>query len=149
MLPLGRLGKGFGEERSTRFTRDEQRTMMTLWCLFGSPLMLGAELTKLDEWTLSLLTNREVLAMLPCKARQILRDGDKAVWTGSDLRTGARYTALFNLSDEPAPLGASWEELELPASAGTELWTGAALPLRETGLSAQLQPHACAVYRLQ
>ena len=149
MLPLGRLGKGFGEERSTRFTRDEQRTMMTLWCLFGSPLMLGAELTKLDEWTLSLLTNREVLAMLPCKARQILRDGDKAVWTGSDLRTGARYAALFNLSDEPAPVGASWEELELPASAGTELWTGAALPLRETGLSAQLQPHACAVYRLQ
>ena len=58
MLPLGRLGKGFGEERATRFTRDEQRTMVTLWCLFGSPLMLGAELTKLDEWTLSLLTNR-------------------------------------------------------------------------------------------
>ena len=38
--------------------------MMTLWCLFGSPLMIGAELTKLDEWTLGLLTNKKVLSML-------------------------------------------------------------------------------------
>ena len=37
--------------------------MMTLWCIFRSPLMVGAELTKLDDWTLSLLTNREVLSL--------------------------------------------------------------------------------------
>ena len=49
MLPIGKLGKGFGEERDTRFTKDEQRTMMTLWCLFGSPLMIGAELTSLTS----------------------------------------------------------------------------------------------------
>ena len=148
MLPLGRLGKGFGEERSTRFTREEQRTMMTLWCLFGSPLMAGAELTMLDEWTESLLTNREVLAMLPCKARQVLRDEEKAVWTAAGPRTGARYAALFNLSDSPAQVGASWEELELPAAGGVELWTGKAAPLREDGLSLRLPPHGCAVYRL-
>lgn len=64
MLPLGYLGKGFGEERTTNFTKDEQRTMMTLWCLFGSPLMLGAEMTKLDAWTLSLLTNTKILELL-------------------------------------------------------------------------------------
>lgn len=147
MLPLGRLGKGFGEERSTRFTPDEQRTMMTLWCIFGSPLMTGAELTKLDDETLSLLTAREVLAMLPCKARQVLRDEEKAVWTASGPETGTRYAALFNLSDAPAWVGASWEELSLPAAPGTELWTGEALPLREGGLSACLPPHACAAYR--
>ncbi len=147
MLPLGRLGKGFGQERSTRFTPDEQRTMMTLWCIFGSPLMTGAELTKLDDETLSLLTAREVLAMLPCKARQVLRDEEKAVWTASDPETGTRYAALFNLSDAPARVGASWEELSLPAAPGTELWTGEALPLREGGLSACLPPHAGAAYR--
>ena len=43
--------KGFGQERQTNFTRDEQKTMMTLWCMFGSPLMIGGELTKLDDWT--------------------------------------------------------------------------------------------------
>ena len=147
MLPLGRLGKGFGQERSTRFTPDEQRTMMTLWCIFGSPLMIGAELTKLDEETLSLLTAREVLAMLPCKARQVLRDEERAVWTASGPETGTRYAALFNLSDAPAWVGASWEELSLPAAPGTELWTGEALPLREGGLSVCLPPHGCAAYR--
>lgn len=65
MLPIGRLGKGFGHERTSNFTLGEARTMMTLWCLFGSPLMIGAELTLLDEETLSLLTNDELLAMLP------------------------------------------------------------------------------------
>ena len=58
MLPLGFLGKGFGEERQTNFTKDEQVTMMTLWCIFRSPLMLGAEMTKLDDWTLSMLQNK-------------------------------------------------------------------------------------------
>lgn len=69
MLPLGCLGKGFGEERQTFFTRQEQKTMLSLWCIFGSPLMLGAELTKLDEWTSSLLTNTEILKMRDPKYR--------------------------------------------------------------------------------
>lgn len=43
MLPLGKVGKGFKNERWTHFTMDEQKTMMTLWCLFKSPLMIGAE----------------------------------------------------------------------------------------------------------
>ena len=48
MLPLGYLGKGFGDERVTRFTKAEQKTMMNLWCIFRSPLMLGAEINILD-----------------------------------------------------------------------------------------------------
>lgn len=88
MLPIGKLGKGFGEERDTRFTKDEQRTMMTLWCLFGSPLMIGAELTKLDEWTLGLLTNKKVLSMLTpdCKPHQIARDDNQAAWSAHTKR---------------------------------------------------------------
>ncbi len=102
MLPLGALGKGFGHERQTNFTPDEQRTMMTLWCIFGSPLMLGAELTKLDKETLALLTNEEVLAMRTphCRPRQLVRDDKQAVWAAQNADTGASYLALFNLSDE-------------------------------------------------
>ena len=69
MLPLGELGKGFATEHHTYFTPDEQKTMMTLWCLFGSPLMLGAEMTLLDDDTLALLTNTDILAMLPPSVR--------------------------------------------------------------------------------
>ena len=46
------------------FTREERKTMMTLWCMFRSPLMIGAELTKMDDFTLSLLTNKELLVLL-------------------------------------------------------------------------------------
>lgn len=79
MLPLGWLGKGFGHEWYTNFTSDEQHTMLTLWCLFGSPLMLGCELTKLDDATLALLTNRDILSMLTpdCKPHQICLDDEK------------------------------------------------------------------------
>ncbi|MCD7885224.1 MAG: glycoside hydrolase family 27 protein [Lachnospiraceae bacterium] len=82
MLPLGSLGKGFGHEWQTRFTKAEQVTMMTLWCMFRSPLMLGAELTKLDDWTLSLLTNREVLSLLEDgrHGAQVQRTKEYAVW---------------------------------------------------------------------
>ena len=53
--------------------------MLTLWCLFGSPLMLGCELTKLDDATLALLTNRDVLSMLTpdCKPHQVCLDDEK------------------------------------------------------------------------
>lgn len=146
MLPLGILGGGFGRgEWETRFTREEQRTMMTLWCLFGSPLMVGAELTRLDDWTLSLLTNREVLAMLTpdCRPRQLCRDEEKAVWAAENVRLGTRYIALFNLSDAVAPVSAPVE-----ANKGTELWTGEAAGIQNGELTTDLQPHACAVYRL-
>lgn len=146
MLPLGMLGGGFGKgEWETRFTREEQRTMLTLWCLFGSPLMVGAELTKLDDWTLSLLTNQEVLAMLTtdCRPHQLCRDEEKAVWAAENVRLGTGYIALFNLSDAVAPVSAPVE-----ANKGMELWTGEAAGIQNGELTAELQPHACAVYRL-
>ena len=153
MLPLGYLGKGFGRERTTDFTREEQRTMMTLWCLFGSPLMLGAELTKLDQWTLSLLTNREVLRMLPpaCRPRQVRRDESQAVWRACNGETGESYAALFNLSDETAAVSVCGAEIGLSGEAElTELWTKEKRTLSGDGvLEAKLPPHGCAVYGFQ
>ena len=102
MLPLGKVGKHFGEERDTRFTKEEQKTMMTLWCIFGSPLMLGAELTKLDPWTLSLLQNEKLLHLENGRfvSRQVLRDKEKCVWAAVDPKTGEQYVALFNFCEK-------------------------------------------------
>ena len=151
MLPLGYLGKGFGRERQTNFTREEQRTMMTLWCLFGSPLMIGAELTKLDEWTLSLLTNKRVLKMLTpdCRPRQLCLDGKKAVWKACNEKTGERYVALFNLGDTETKISVSAEKAGLSAASGdalTELWTGEQAVLSDGVLSAEIPAHGCVVY---
>lgn len=151
MLPLGYLGKGFGEERMTRFTKDEQRTMMTMWCLFGSPLMLGCEMTKIDDWTLSLLTNKEVLAMLTpkCVPHQICLNDKKAIWTAHNEETGASYVALFNLGDEEAEVSVAWKDLQIgdaPASM-TELWTkGSAYVDADSMLKVTLPAHASVVY---
>ena len=112
MLPLGRVGKHFGHERATLFTKDEQKTMMTLWCIFRSPLMLGADMPQLDEWTLQLLCNEELLRLENGSflSKQVLRDGEKCVWASVDCKTGECYVALFNLTDEKMQVNASLAE---------------------------------------
>jgi hypothetical protein len=106
MLPVGKIGGGFGAERSTNFTAEELRTMMTLWCIFRSPLMIGADMTQMDDSTLALLTNADVLAMLSqeCSGKQVYRCDDAAVWCSRNRVTGEIYVALFNLSDAPAEI---------------------------------------------
>jgi hypothetical protein len=102
MLPVGKIGKGFGNgERDSNFTFEEQKTMMTLWCMFGSPLMIGAELTKLDDQTLSLLTNKDILNMLTSnhKGRQLERTDNYAIWENYNEVDNTICIGLFNLSD--------------------------------------------------
>ena len=126
MLPVGMLGKGFACERKTRFTEDEQKTMMTLWCIFKSPLMIGAELTLLDDWTKSLLTNEEVLSVLKGgrKAEQIRRTESDCVWKSSGSDSDSVYVALFNFRDEEGKVSVSGMELGLceKVHAVRDLW---------------------------
>lgn len=166
MLPVGRIGRGFGQERASRFTQAEQRTMMTLWCLFGSPLMIGAELTKLDKETYELLTNRDILDMLPpsCRPRQVLWDGEKAVWAAYDVHKKTAYAALFNLKDEVAQIFVNRESImtaftaagmpqDVSLSGGKELWTGRNGESGMEGLPkevhASLEAHGCCVWRFE
>ena len=58
---LGQIG--WGDPHPTRLTADEQYTHVSLWCLLSAPLLIGCDLTKIDPFTLSLLTNDEVLAI--------------------------------------------------------------------------------------
>lgn len=162
MLPLGKLGKGFGEERSTRFTPEEQKTMMTLWSIFGSPMMLGSEMTKLDEKTLALLTNREVLHLLSpdCKARQVVLDDDHSVWISKDQKTGAFYLALFNLKDEACKvsvrLSKALETLNLPVPEDldtskvllSDLWNDTCKTIENGEANAVLAAHDCVVWKV-
>ncbi len=164
MLPLGALGRGFGCERNTNFTLEEQRTMLTLWCLFGSPLMLGAELTKLDEETLSLITNEKVLAMRSpaCRPRQIRLDEEAAVWaaTGTNAQgeENAAYLALFNLGDRENPVEVSMSDVETACGAPegsfsqrrllVSLWQDSAMTLSGNQLRVLIPSHGCAAYQL-
>lgn len=152
MLPLGVIGKGFGKERYTRLSQAEQRSMMTLWCIFGSPLMLGAEMTKMDDWTYSLLTNRSVLELLNPKfhAVQVCRDETKAVWTSKCQEENKSYAAFFNLGDKPLEIALSFDELNLENKncSVRELWTGAVSCLDAPVWKVSLEPHGCALYQV-
>lgn len=101
MLPFGMLELG----RPTRFTRDEQITCMTLWSIARSPLIVGADLTRLDAFTRELLTNPEVLAVNQHSAnnRQLARRDDLIVWVADVPGSRDRYVALFNANDNSFP----------------------------------------------
>ncbi len=124
MLPLGQLGYGFGEERTSNFTPDEIRTMMSLWCLFGSPLMIGAELTKLTDENLTFLTNSDLLSTMDGNhfGRQVYRTDDEAVWVNTDEDGNEMFAGLFNLTDEERTV--SVNRNDLCEKAGKEIKTG-------------------------
>ncbi|HYP16228.1 MAG TPA: glycoside hydrolase family 27 protein [Opitutus sp.] len=98
MLPLGVLVLG---SRSTRFTPDEQRTMMSLWSIARSPLMHGGDMTKTDDLTLSLLTNDEVLAVNQHSAnnRPLFNRDELIAWTADVPNSKDKYLAVFNARD--------------------------------------------------
>ncbi len=104
MLPLGRISKNgtcHGEQnRYTKFTPDEQKTLMTLWCIFRSPLMFGGEMRENDELTLSLITNPEILAVNQTShgGKEIYRDEDFIIRKAYDEEDNVIF-AVFNVSD--------------------------------------------------
>jgi alpha-galactosidase len=98
MLPFGVLDLG---RRKTRFTPDEQVTVMTLWSIARSPLMHGGDMTKMDDFTLGLLTNDEVLAVNQHSANnRPLFERDKLIaWTADVPGSKDKVLALFNAQD--------------------------------------------------
>ncbi len=154
MLPVGILGKGFNNEHMTRLTRNEQITMMTLWCIFRSPLMIGGELTLLDDWTKKLLTNPEVLNLLTTSknARQLVRDSGHCIWHSEHNEGNIQYLAIFNLSDDKRMLTVSSNLMDLDSFAGlkfTELWTGEDFVCETKDLSPCFDGHGARLYKIR
>lgn len=133
MLPMGRIGirAERGNPRMSRFTKDEQYTLMTLWAMFKSPLMFGGNLPANDEFTLSLLTNKDVLNVLnkSVNNRPLFTSGNKVAWVADEPETGAKYLAVFNKADNSVSANIQVDLTELGfTSTGIikDLWTGAA-----------------------
>ena len=153
MLPIGYLGPrpGWGDPRQSRFTPDETRTLLTLWCMARSPLILGANLTRLDPATTSLLTNREVLAVDQHSTgnHPVVATPQTAVWT-AHLNEGDEVVAVVNLSDAKQTLTYPWNTLGLKKAAYQvrDLWEKKDHG-RQPALSVTLAPHATALFKLQ
>ncbi|MGH9434256.1 MAG: glycoside hydrolase family 27 protein, partial [Terriglobia bacterium] len=154
MLPLGRLCvRGFKDgPRTSRLTHAEQITLMTLWSIFRSPLMMGGDLPASDPFTLSLLTNADVIAVDQGSTgeHELFRDGDKIAWISSTADGLYRYIALFNTGDQPAQVTVSKQQIGLGTKYYTvlDLWKHKSLGELGGSLSVTLNPHAAGLYKL-
>jgi alpha-galactosidase len=156
MLPLGRIGirAERGVERASLLTPEEQRTMMTLWCIARSPLMLGGDLPSSSPELSALLTNDGVLAVVKASFhnRQVLREEELIVWTATATDRPGGYAAIFHIGDEPRsyeiPLGSVGFESAMSAR---DVWadsldsTSTTVDVDFAGklIRASLLPHGC------
>ena len=154
MLPLGHIGirAERGEDRTTRFTCDEQRTVISLWSIAQSPLMFGGDLPTSDDYTISLLTNDEVLAANQQGAHggALAESGDGVVWTADAIGSDAKYLAVFNVGDrEPVDIRVDWPALKMPLTCELrDLWERKDLGAIEGGHIFRVAPHASGLYKL-
>ena len=151
MLPVGALGPRVSPPRQTRLTRDEQQTVLTLWSMFRSPLMIGGDLPSTDQWTTSLLTNPDVITVdqHSTGGHQVINTGNTAVWMAQADQRGEQYLAIFNIGDTRQTIRHVWKDFDLANSEYhvVNLWTHK--DLGSVGsLSINLEPHACALYSL-
>lgn len=154
MLPLGYLGPrpGWGEKpRQTRLTHDEQQMLLTLWCIFRSPLMMGGNLPQSDDWTLSLLTNPEVLEVDQHSTGNHLAIGgdDVVVWTAHAEGGKKEFVAIFNRSEKEQQALYSWSQLGLNGRSYRlrDLWKRQDVESAQA-LSVSLKGHSSLLYRL-
>jgi hypothetical protein len=153
MLPIGVLGMG---KWKSKFSRDEQFTMMTLWSIARSPLIMGGDLTKLDDFTLSLLTNDEVLAVNQHSSgnKQLFNRDGLIAWVADAPGLKDKYVALFNTRDVGSNSVAARVAVKLADLGFTgdgkyrDLWAQNDLGQVAAELSVELPPHGAALYRV-
>lgn len=158
MLPLGHIGirAERGDDRMSQFSADEKITLMTLFCIFRSPLMFGGNLPDNDDLTLKLITNPEVLAVNKSSVnnRQLFYRDGLAAWVANDPKTGDIFLALFNALDPVAGSGSVPVQVnlnELGIGAGCmirDLWNRQDLGQFHREFSASLAFHGAGLYRI-
>jgi alpha-galactosidase len=154
MLPLGKLrvtAKEGGGSPS-KFTADEQQTVMTLWSIFRSPLIFGGDLPSLDPKTLALITNDEVLDVDQHGrgGHQAVDEGNVRAWVASiSPTTRDYYIAVFNLGDETTTVNLPWSKFFVMGRTAEvrDLWAKKTLG-KKSGIETELRPHASALYRI-
>ncbi len=150
MLILGQLG--WGEQlHATRLNPDEQYTHISLWCLLSAPLLIGCDISKMDDFTLNLLTNDEVIALdqdpLGKAAMQTIRNNNYQVWV-KELSDGNKAVGIFNTSETHQSVSISLRDLHLNGSYKIrDLWRQKDLGASDK-INASVPPHGVLLLKL-
>jgi hypothetical protein len=133
-------------------TKAERQSYMTLWAINKSPLFTGDDLTKLDSYGVSLLTNKEVIAVdqnASPVARPVTSVGDQQVWATKNA-DGSYTVALFNLGDSPASVTAHWASLGFTGKAAVrDLWNKSSLGTHKNKITAALPAHGSRLFTIK
>jgi hypothetical protein len=154
MLPLGairQVGSSAKNPPHTHFTPDEQVTMMTLWSIARSPLMMGGDLTKLDGYTLALLANDAVLAVNQHSEnnRQLFRRDGGVGWIADVPGSKDKYLALFNISNVATNVPVSLPEIGVSDKVNIKnLWTQTTTGGVTNQFAPELPAHGAGLYRV-
>jgi len=153
MLPIGKIGiRGeIGDARATHFTPDEQYTLMTLWCIFRSPLMFGGHLPESDDLSLRQISNPEALIVNQASSnnRELFRRGEQIGWIADVPGTGEKYLALFNLGETADEVTVSFEEMGLNGGAAQvrDLWQRRPVGQFAGAFKARIAAHGASLFR--
>jgi len=154
MLPIGRLSlnnRPHGPERNSNFTLPEHYTLMSLWSIARSPLMIGADLLQATDSLMFFLTNPEVIAVNQNSKdnRQVFNKQKKCAWVATDPDTGDRYLALFNLASIEQPVEFKMELEYLRGKYKVrDLWQRKDLGIYEETIEFNFAPHGAGLYKL-
>ncbi|MCB9260496.1 MAG: glycoside hydrolase family 27 protein [Ignavibacteriales bacterium] len=147
MLPLGKIGirAERGDNRFTRFTKDEQITLMSLWSMFKSPLMFGGNLPDNDEWTLKLISNEEVLAVNQHSKnnKEIYNKDSIVVWSANPKDSKNIYLGIFNINESDTSIALKFENMNLSSNKYQirDLWEKSDIGSYEDSINLQLNKH--------
>lgn len=155
MIPFGRICQrncDVRPDRWTRFTRDEELTLVSLWCMAPSPLMLGMNLPDNDDWTTAILSNPEVLAVdqdpAGRPARRMTADGSVAEMWVKELTDGSCAVGFFNRSEGAAAIDYQWRYLGFGQGASVrDLWLRQDLG-QQARFAAEIPAHGCTLLKV-
>jgi hypothetical protein len=133
-------------------TKAERQSYMTLWAINKAPLYTGDDLTKLDSYGVSLLTNQEVIAVdqndSPV-ARPVTPVGDQQVWAAKN-SDGSYTVALFNLGASPAAVTANWASFGFTGNASVrDLWNKENLGAYKNKITEALPAHGSRLFTVK
>ncbi len=155
MLPIGIIDFN----RPTKFTKDEQYTLMSLWAIGRSPLIFGGDMTKLDDFTKQMLTNPEMLKVNQesTNNRQVYNEKNLIVWTADVPDSEDKYVALFNAQSkgdnmefpDVSPVKVDFKTIGIRGKAKVvDLWSHTELGVFKKKFSRELRQHGAGLYRI-
>lgn len=152
MLTVGWVGFGDTELHETRLTPDEQYTHISLWCLWSSPLLIGSPVEKLDKFSLSLLSNDEVIEIdqdpLGRQAYLAQKQGEGETWIKS-MEDGSKAVGLFNRSTKEITVSAGWQNLGIYGKYRVrDVWRQKDLGIFEGNFTITVPPHGVVLVRM-